>query len=283
VEDRVDPKGLLSAGGSVAATAWDFARLLGTGAVWIAGLDLAFPGLRTHCAGAVFENRSHAESSRFVPAATWSERALRDGGLFRAAAASGGEVLTDRRLSLYAAWFENRFREYPGIRNFRLFPEGLAIGGLENARPEDLLALPPRRGEIEKRLERTFARMARTFGDDAGERARRYDEARAALLRGLSRAAQAAEKGAAIAENALRRTGGREQAEILAALDEVNRTIAHSEVKAVAGFLFPPAGELEAGLAADSPFRRHLEFSARFYRALKEAAAYNLAELRRPR
>jgi hypothetical protein len=36
IEQQVDPKGLLGAGGSVATTAWDFARVLGAKEIWIA-------------------------------------------------------------------------------------------------------------------------------------------------------------------------------------------------------------------------------------------------------
>ncbi|MCL2374654.1 MAG: DUF115 domain-containing protein, partial [Treponema sp.] len=102
IEEKVDPKGDLGAGGSVATSAWDFARLLGAKAVWIAGLDLSFPELKTHFRGAVFEERSHAESMRFGTGETWNFRALRDGQPFQAKRQGGGEVLTDKRLSLYA-------------------------------------------------------------------------------------------------------------------------------------------------------------------------------------
>jgi hypothetical protein len=132
IEQRVDQKGALGAGGSVATTAWDFATMLGTQQIWIAGLDLAFPGQRTHFKGARFEEKALAESGRLNPAETWLIHALRDGIPFKAPALSGGEVLTDHRLSLYAAWFENRFRNYPGVRNYSIMgigDRGSGIGG----------------------------------------------------------------------------------------------------------------------------------------------------------
>ncbi|MDR0589754.1 MAG: DUF115 domain-containing protein, partial [Spirochaetaceae bacterium] len=156
IEDMVDPKGTLGAGGSVAATAWDFARVLGASSVWWAGLDLAFPELKTHFKGALFEERALAAGSRFIPPETWSVRALRDGQPFWAAAANGGQVLTDRRLSLYSAWFENRFRRYPEVQNRSFSPGGLAIPGMTPADPEELLALPPRRDEIDRILGEVF-------------------------------------------------------------------------------------------------------------------------------
>ncbi|MDR2070697.1 MAG: DUF115 domain-containing protein [Treponema sp.] len=284
VEDRVDPKGELGAGGSVATTAWDFARVLGASAIWIAGLDLSFPDLKTHFKGALFEARSLAESTRLVPAETLSVRALRDGLPFLAPSAGGGEVLTDRRLSLYAAWFENRFGLSPEVCNYSLSSGGLAIPGLIPAAPEDLLALPPRREEIRQTLDTVFSRLERDFGspEETAARSARYAAAHSALLGGLERIQEAAREAAALAESARSRTGG-DLRETFNKMDDVNRIITESEVKDVAGFLFPPMGELEKGLTVpvSDPLGRHLELSAKLYRAVAEAAEYNLSALSR--
>ena len=287
IEDRVDPKGRLGAGGSVATTAWDFARSLGTRQVWIAGLDLAYPELKTHFRGALFEDRSHAESERRSPAETWSLRALRDGQPFKAPAAGTGaeqrpperQVLTDRRLSLYASWFEARFRQFPEVRNYRLFPGGLALRGLEDASPQALLALPERREEIDRRLEEAAARLEGEFFSPEAERLRaeRYGAARRALLEGLDRIRTAAAEGAKTAERALHRPlspAGQET--VLAALDKTLRAITESEVRDVAGFLFPPPEEGGAPPGGADPFRAYLTSSAKLYRALAEAAGYHL-------
>jgi hypothetical protein len=278
----------------VATTAWDFARSLGTRSVWIAGLDLAYPELKTHFRGALFEDRSHAESGRRAPAETWSVRALRDGQPFKAPAAGApppgtaadsaapeSRVFTDRRLSLYAAWFEARFRQFPEIRNYRLFPGGLAIRGLEDGTPEALLALPPRRDEITRRLAEASARLDTEFfaPEASRRRAERYEGARRALLEGLQRIKAAAEQGAAAAEQALNRPptpAGRTA--VLAALDKTLRAVTESEVKDVAGFLFPPpeAADEVPGNGEDS-FRAYLKSSAKLYRALAKAAEYNAA------
>jgi hypothetical protein len=231
IEQRVDPKGLLGAGGSVATTAWDFARVLGAAEIWIAGLDLAFPGFKTHFKGARFEEKALSESSRLKPAETWLVHALRDGIPFRAPAASGGQVLTDRRLSLYAAWFENRFRQYPQVRSRSLSAGGLAIAGLESAAAEELLALPPRRDEIDRRLDAAFSKTEQTFfaPEAARQRAERYEAARATLLRGLENIKSAAERGRQTAEQALKRSPGpAEQRKITAALDEITKSITNS-------------------------------------------------------
>jgi hypothetical protein len=135
-EEKIAKKTALGAGGSVATTAFDFARKLlaptastaRQGEIRIAGLDLAFPGFRTHFHGALFEENAHTISNRLRPAETASFHALRDGGPFWAEAADEGRVLTDKRLSLYARWFE---RELAGAANVQsLSQHGLKIAGL---------------------------------------------------------------------------------------------------------------------------------------------------------
>jgi hypothetical protein len=286
IEDRVDPKGDLGAGGSVATTAWDFARILGAPSIWIAGLDLSFPELKTHFRGALFEDRSHAESNRRLPAETWSVRALRDGRPFLAPAAGGGQVLTDHRLSLYASWFENRFREFPKVYNYSLSAGGLAIAGMKTAATEQLLALPEQREEINRRLETLFEDIARDFkgAEAVKQRSLQYEKARKSLLNGLLHIKNEAERAASLVKNALRKPKSfqdqKEQAKLLKILDKTLEEIKKSEVKDVAGFLFPSADELGAEITDKiDPFRQYLEFSAKTYNAIVEAAEYNLKVL----
>jgi hypothetical protein len=259
IEDRVDPKGVLGAGGSVATSAWDFARLLGAPAVWIAGLDLSFPGLKTHFKGALFEGRSHGESGRFAPAETWSLRVLQDGEPFSAPAVSG-TVLTDRRLSLYASWFAANFRKY-ALKNYRLGTQGLAIPGLESVKTEAILELPERRGEIDALLEGAYGKIGREFSGGGEDRARRYRGAREKLLAGLKKIR--AEAAAAL----------REAGEDPRRLDAALRAINGSEAGDVAAFFLPP--ELRpGGSPAQSP-----EISKQSLRALAEAVEYQLRAL----
>ena len=282
VENRVDPKGRLGAGGSVATTAWDFARTLGGSGIWIAGLDLAFPGFKTHFRGARFEESVNSESNRLNPAEKWVVRALRDGFPFKARSAAGGQVLTDRRLSLYAAWFENQFRLHGQVRNFSLFQDGLAIAGLEAADTKTLLALPERRGEIDRRIETAFSQIEADFNEPqkARERAERYEDAVSVLTRGLKNIRNAAEEGASIARQALKRNlNPSQQNKVLKDLDEITRRITESEVKEVAGFLFPPVGNAkDESCSKDSsnPFRAYLNSSLKLFSDLAEAAEFNL-------
>jgi hypothetical protein len=74
------------------------------------------------------------------------------------------------------------------------------------------------------------------------------------------------------------RLGDKEQEKVLKELDSVNKTITESAVKEIAGFLFPETEGWEEEIDSEnqSPHIKHLEFSARFYKALCEAAEYNL-------
>jgi hypothetical protein len=292
IEQRVDPKGLLGAGGSVATAAWDFARILGTTQIWIAGLDLAFPGFKTHFKGAQFEEKALAESTKLNPAETWLAHALRDGIPFNAPAISGGQVLTDRRLSLYAAWFEESFRRFPAIRNYSLTANGglttyggLAICGLELAGAETFLALPECREAIDQRLETAFSRIEAEFFEPEAVRQRgeRYKNALSLVVSGLERIQNACAQGIAIAEQALGETSGpmergqMDREKTTAALDAINRLITGSEVKEIASFLLPPEtmaemGELGQSKNENAAFRGYLESSIRLYRSLAEAA-----------
>jgi hypothetical protein len=293
IESKTDSKGKLGAGGSVATTAWDFARSLGGNSIWIAGLDLAFPGYKTHFRGARFEERAACETNRFKPVETWVVRALRDGIPFKAKSSTGGQVLTDRRLSLYAVWFENQFRNNADVKNYALFQEGLAIAGLQSAEIETLLALPERRDEIDKRLNAAFSEIENNFNgsEEARKRGEKYAEIVSVLKRGLKSIKNAAEEGEALARNALKRNLNQPQKDkLLRDLDSITKRIAQSEVKEVAGFLFQELDLDDKGAKTDGekagsttvkidPFKEYLNSSIKLFSSLAESAGFNLKNL----
>jgi len=285
VEDRVDSKGALAAGGSVATSAWDFIRLLGAKNVWISGLDLSFPDLKTHFHGALFEEKFHAASSRFVPGETWNYRLLRDGHPFYAKRLGGGVVLTDERLSLYAGWFENRFSQFPNVENFCLSPGGMEIKGMKFEPMEKLLALPERRKEIDSLLREIYETINRDFFlEEAGKsREEKYKSAKKALLNGLKTIKNLALEAEKLAKTSATRhkLGHLEKIELEKALEKLNAAniaINNSAVKEIAGFLLPETTTWEEEIAKSTrdPLLKHLEFSSRLYKALASAAEFNL-------
>jgi len=302
VENRVDPKGTLGAGGSVATTAWDFARILGASPLWVTGLDLGFPALKTHFRGALFEERVHTEAKRLDTGETRSFRALRDGKPFYASDRSGGRLLTDKRLFLYAAWFEARFARHPEARPFSLSPKGLRIRGMEGISVEALSGFPECRKEIQTRLDRAFSLVDQEFGsaENCGRLECAYAAALAALmneLRSLGNASRAAVVQARAALDALDRSRvSAPDADTLEAikvsvtqametLGKVNALVGESSVKEVAGFLFPPLAELEAALvsAPDDELRHHLELSLLLHERIAQDAAFHERVLTYPK
>ncbi|MDR1389230.1 MAG: DUF115 domain-containing protein [Treponema sp.] len=289
VEDRCDPKSALGAGGSVATSAWDFARYLGPGEIWISGLDLGFPCLQTHFKGALFEELAHSASNRFAPAETTSFNALHDARPFFVPSAGGGRVLSDRRLSLYAAWFENAFAA-ASIPSYAILANGAggtAINGLCPRPMEELLALPKRRDEINAILESAFAGIARRAEEEREKRSADYDNAVGGLKNGLREIIDLADAGLAVlganSQNHPNRPDRKREKErdLLERLDHINKKIQNSAVKDSAGFLFPSPEELEGRLTKNAPLERHFEFQELFYRSLTEAVSFTLEKLTR--
>ena len=149
LEKRLGIYGNLGAGGSVATTAWDFARFLGAGSIYCGGLDLGFPDMRTHYHGSLFEELSHLWSKRTLTAMSQQFKVVRDGSPVMTEAADGGSVLSDRRLALYRWWFENRLKEPGTPPSYTLSAKGVRIDGMPTAAPECLLELPLLRDEID--------------------------------------------------------------------------------------------------------------------------------------
>jgi hypothetical protein len=152
LERTVGAKGQLGAGGSVATSAWDLARLLGAHPLYAAGLDLSFPGMRTHCRGVYTEETWFSSSTRFSPVEGSSFHSVRDIGLFMVRSTGGGTTRTDRRMLLYKWWFENQLRIRPELRAYTLSADGMAIEGMPQAGMDEVLSLPRRRAEIDERM-----------------------------------------------------------------------------------------------------------------------------------
>jgi hypothetical protein len=281
IEKQVDEKTKLGAGGSVASSAWDFARFLGAQEIWVSGLDLAFPDLKTHFRGARFEEISNSQSNRFNPTEKWIVRALRDGFPFKAPSVSGGQVTTDRRLSLYATWFENQFSQNKHIQNYSLFHEGLAIKGLQAADGKKLLTLPNRRDEIDRRIQQAFSEIEIAFNapEEKHNRAEKYDNAVRALTRGLESLSSAAEEGAEIVRRALKPANySGKQDEITKKLDGITRQIMESEVKEAVDFLSASVAEEreEKLLPGDDPFNAYLNKSLKLFLEIINSTRFHL-------
>jgi hypothetical protein len=269
IEAFAGEKGRLGAGGSVATSAWDLCRIMGCGSVWMAGLDLSYPGGRTHAAASLFEQRALASGCRLSPASSAQAAALVGGHSYDAPSANGGSVRTDQRMSLYAWWFESRFTRPLSPPTISLCPDGLAIPGFLQGRLDDLLASPERRSEIEERLARAAAMRPR-------EGSREEAAAGLAELRGrlehMERASQAAQAAARCGREAF--SSGGDCSPSLAALDRADAEVLGLEDRDIAGFLLPSLRELAGRKARD--LGESFSQSEVLYRALAESARYHL-------
>ena len=191
----------LAAGGSVATTAWDFARYIGAKSVIMAGLDLAYPHKQTHFAGSTFEEAAHTRSTRFVPAEQANFNSLYSAFPSLHQDYAGGTVLTDRRMLLYAWWFESTLAKYPEVKTFNLMPHGVFIPGMPACSAEDFTGmiggLP--RTAIDERLEALIkSAYSQAFLDGCGARKRLLAASVKAMTEGAADLATYAEKAEAL-------------------------------------------------------------------------------------
>lgn len=144
VESKIGEKGVLSAGGSVSTTAWDFARLIGAKNIIFSGLDLGYPDFQTHIRGSTFEEKIHAISKRTNPAEKLGIASLFAAGTEKSLDYSGAEILTDCKMKMFAWWFESKQEEFlpSGIASYSLSEKSLKIPGFKTLSIGQILSLP---------------------------------------------------------------------------------------------------------------------------------------------
>ena len=143
IEKHGAPLGSFSAGGSVASSAWEFARFAGCSEIYAAGLDLGFPQGQTHVAGSLFEERLHMQSNRLHPAESGTCAAVHTGEQLEARSYDGNTVYTDARMQLYAWWFESRTAAFPAVRTYTFCPQGMQIPGIQPVTPAQFIETHP--------------------------------------------------------------------------------------------------------------------------------------------
>ncbi len=157
LEERVEMKGKLGAGGSVATSAWDFAGLLGCDGIYCVGMDLGFSDYQTHYRGSFFEHRAHTFSTRINPTEHFSFTYLYSADPYLAENNSGGRTLTDKRLIIYKWWFENQLKIHRDRKTYSLSPQGVKIEGIPFVPLEELFSFPVIRPAIETIKEKVLS------------------------------------------------------------------------------------------------------------------------------
>jgi len=278
VESITGEKGRVGAGGSVATSAWDVARLLGCSPIYLAGLDLGFPDRRTHARGMYFEELMVTAATRTSPAETRSFRYLTEAGSLRVPATDGGRTLTDRRMLVYKWWFERQLAHPSAPATLTLGPRGVRIEGMRHVSPESLLELPVARAAIAPVCDAVREQRPAVA---ATERARAaVVEALGVLSDDLAAVAECAGEG-------LRQTeslegdleAGRSGAvgARIRSLEAIDAKILTRASREMAGFLMQPLINDIVGSrgAADA-----VKSSRRLYRELEESAALHAALVR---
>ncbi len=291
IESRHEEFGKLGAGGSVATTAWDFARFLGCSPIYCAGLDLGFPDAKTHFHGSRFEELSHSLSTRLLPAQHASFLALHDAGPFPVRANDGKLVYTDRRLILYKNWFESRLQDDSEAISYNLSPNGVSIEGMEVRDVSSVAQHPVTRDRIDELFQkRVLGSGVENTGTPATTESPGYAKidkhARVASIVGeliseLESLVTTAHRGLDIVDKldgAVR--SNTDISGYLAALDEIDGRLIESETKDIAGFLMQELINEIAGTVSETDGAGVVERSRKLYRDLASSAQFHIDLLR---
>jgi len=275
LEDAAGIRGELKAGGSVATAAWDLARFLGCRTLSIAGLDLGFPGGRTHYSGSLSRERPHYYSGRFSPSETAFFHALRDAGPRYVEAADGTLVLTDMRMDIYAAWFEESVSRLSRRSPALVSGKGRRIPGMSITSIPEMKKMPRCRTDINALLDKIKkSTVDSSVPAEVNRTVRKIIKALIRLENLGTQAFQLAEKAVeAVAK-------GKDTGKILHSLDEIDRQLISGEGRKVISFLIQPI-ILELSSVSDSESSDPLASSLRLYGEITESAAYHIAYLKK--
>ncbi len=234
IENFSGKKGTLAAGGSVATSAWDFARFIGCTQIYMAGLDLSFPDKKTHTKGSTFEERSHAESKRLSPTETALAQVLYNVHTEKSFDYLEREVITDARMKLYAWWFESKCSAYSNIQTFSLSNKSLSIPGIKVSNIQRVLNLPLAQIEIDDFKKTQSNNQAIISTTEIIE----------ALLNDFTSLETAINKGISLCNKHCK--SDREYESILASLTKVDSEISNSSAKDIVSLVFPTDEKLQS-------------------------------------
>lgn len=240
IEARLGKKGELSSGGSVATTAWEFARAIGSETIFFAGLDLGFPHKKTHVKGSTFEEAAHTFSTRTSPAESALCRILFSAKNHIARDYDGNKIITDERMKLFASWFENKIasisQEKRHARTYTFSRDGLFINGIDFYPLEQFLALPH------------ITAQKKAFFERAEKKNSAYEETEfRAVLETMKTQFEElktnSERAKAICNDIL--CGDPRARTLLSELDLIDKHIMSSNAKNVAALVFPTQRRLD--------------------------------------
>ena len=240
-ESKTGIKGKLAAGGSVTTSAWDFAHLCGATKIFLAGMDLGFPGKETHIRGSRFEEKTH-----FISTKTSNAETANISTLFSACPAfakdyNGNPILTDKRMSLFSWWFENQCTNAlkQGIETFSLTSESLAIKGISPYSIDSFLRMKT----IEQKKNDFFTQTGIKSDKTSFIKGKHFQDLKNEFSENLQQLESLARKGIDAASKAIKdRT---RIPETLLKLNKIDSSIMNSKAKECASLVFPTKRQLE--------------------------------------
>lgn len=235
VESKIGAKGILSAGGSVSTTAWDFARLAGAKNIVFAGLDLGYPDFETHIRGSTFEEKIHALSNRLNPAEKMGIASLFAAGIQKDKDYDGNEILTDAKMKMFAWWFESKQEEFSaaGIKSYSLSSKSLKIPGFKTMDLEQLLSLPDF-----SNLKNDFFNKSESFSASESK-AEEFEKVLKMIQDGLEELYSLAKSAESICDEAVLSHDFKKRSGFSMQLALIDSKITNSEFKDIASLVFP--------------------------------------------
>jgi len=133
-----EDRGSLGAGGSVATTAFDVARIIGAKNIILIGLDLSYPERKTHFRGAFFESNFITTSNYFKPVEDAVYKYLTHASPLIIREGTKGSVFTDSKMLIFKKWFDREI----GITNASVYQTDLGGIKIDGTIVKDLNSLP---------------------------------------------------------------------------------------------------------------------------------------------
>jgi hypothetical protein len=275
IESIIGEKGKLGAGGSVATSAWDFARLIGANPIFITGLDLGFPHKNTHYKGSFFEERFHLVCSRFLPADLMSLEYLHNAGPICVESNSSGNVLSDQRMLVYKYWFETQMKLHPNVQTRNLSLNGVKIKGIPYSHFKEPLNLKKIRSQIDEKMKYIKGKAGRTNSELT---LKKIKEALGNLIKELYMILNLAEKGITYTEQLKKSISTKKSGtDFIEALNKIDNELMNASSSKVVGFLIQPL----INEIIDMQFKNEnkdqiLTYSKKMYSEIADSAVYQI-------
>lgn len=275
IESIIGEKGKLGAGGSVATSAWDFARIIGADPIYAAGLDLGFPFKNTHFKGSYFEEGFHLLCSRFLTADAMSLKYLHNAGPTLVESNSKGLVISDQRMLVYKFWFETQMKLHPHVKTKNLSGTGVKIKGIPCADFKECLQLKKIRAHIDAKLDSLKTMHA---AKDYEFNLERIKKALCDLTVELQTILNLAKKGLSYtAQFKMSLKNKTRSDDIIKALDGIDKELIGAGSSAVVGFLIQPL----INEIVDAQFRNKntdlvLAYSKKMYSEIVSSAQFQI-------